>query len=101
MYISQNINSCKYITGVQRLYFRGIYVVVHLNIMVLRFFAQLPIYFPGLLCLTLNSIFHLILWFKIAFNPTLSLWWEGIFERMVKLVKTCLKKILLGVKIAC
>ena len=101
MYISQNINSCKNITGVQRLYFGGIHAVVHLNIMLLRFFAQLPISSPVLLCLTLNSIFHLILWFKIAFHPPLSLWWEGIFERMVRLIKTCLKKILLGAKIAC
>ena len=101
MYISQNINSCKNITGVQRLYFRGIHAVVHLNIMLLRFFAQLPISSPVLLCLTLNSIFHLILWFKIAFHPPLSLWWEGIFERMVRLIKTCLKKILLAAKIAC
>ena len=62
MYISQ------YITGVQprRFYFRGIYVAAHLN-MLLRLFVQLPISFPALLCLVLNSIFHLILWFKMAF----------------------------------
>ena len=46
---------------------RGIYVVVHINVMLLRLFVQLLISFPVLLCLVLNSIFHLILWFKMAF----------------------------------
>ena len=63
MYISQ------YITGVQpgRSYFRGIYVVVRMNMILLPLFVQLLISFPVLWCLVLNSIFHLILWFKIAF----------------------------------
>ena len=61
MYISQ------YVTGVQpRSYFRGIYVVVHINMMLLRLFVLL-ISFPVLLCLVLNSIFHLVSSFKMAF----------------------------------
>ena len=36
---------------------------------------------------------------KWHFNPPLSPWWGGIFERMVKSVKRCLKKILLGARI--
>ena len=35
---------------------------------------------------------------KWHFNPPLSPWWGGIFERMVWSVKRCLKKILLGVR---
>ena len=35
---------------------------------------------------------------KWHFNPPLSLWWGGIFERMVRSIKRCLKKILLGVR---
>ena len=64
--------------------------------MLLHLFVQLLISFPVLLCLMLNSIFHLIL----RFNPSLSAWWGGIFERMVRSVKRCLKKIILGARIA-
>ena len=35
---------------------------------------------------------------KWRFNPPLSSWWGGIFERMVRSVKRCLKKILLGAR---
>ena len=64
--------------------------------MLLHLFVQLLISFPVLLCLMLNSIFHLIL----RFNPSLSTWWGGIFERMVRSVKRCLKKMILGARIA-
>ena len=37
--------------------------------------------------------------FKWHFNPPLSPWWGGIFERMVRSLKRCLKKILLGARI--
>ena len=36
---------------------------------------------------------------KWHFNPPLSPWWGEIFERMVRSVKRCLKKILLGASI--
>ena len=36
---------------------------------------------------------------KWYFNPPLSPWWGGIFERMIRSVKRCLKKILLGARI--
>ena len=36
-------------------------------ILLLRLFVQLPVSFPVLLCLVLKSIFHLILWFEMAF----------------------------------
>ena len=63
MYISQ------YITGVQprRFYFKGIYVFVLINIKLLRLFVKLPVSLPVLLRLVLDSTFHLILWFKMAF----------------------------------
>ena len=75
----------QYITGVQprRFYFRGIYVAAHLN-MLLRLFVQLPISFPALLCLVLNSSFILFYGLKWHFNPPLSPWWKGIFERMAR-----------------
>ena len=87
MYISQHI------TGVQprRSYFRGIYVVLHIND-VITFVCTTSYLFPSppVSCFKLN--FHLILLFKWHFNPPLSPWWKGISERMVRLVKDVLKR---------
>ena len=63
-------------------------VVVYVNIMLLRLTVQLPISFPVLLCLVLDSSYGL----KWHFNPPLSPWWGGIFERMVGSVERCLEK---------
>ena len=64
--------------------------------MLLCLIVQLPISFPVLLCLVLNSSYGL----KWHFNPPLSPWWGGIFERMVGSVERCLEKILLSERIA-
>ena len=69
--------------------------------MLLRLFAQLSISFPLILCLVLNSVVHLILWYKWHFNPpALSPSWGGVFARMVGSINRCLKKIILGSRIA-
>ena len=72
-----------------------------INIMLLRLFTQLSISFPVILCLVLNSVIHLILWYKWYFNPpALSPSWGGVFVRMVGSINRCLKKIILGSRIA-
>ena len=48
--------------------------------------------FPSPLVSCLNSIFILSYGLKWHFNPPLSPWWKGIFERMVRLVKDVLKR---------
>ena len=68
--------------------------------MLLRLFAQLSISFPIILCLVLNSVIHLTLWYKWHFNPpALSPNWGGLFARMVGSINRCLKKIILGSRI--
>ena len=78
IYISQYINNCKYIAGVQprRFYFRGIYVAVHINVITFVCTTYYLFSSPLVFCVKLN----------------LSPWWGGIFERMVRSVKSCLKK---------
>ena len=69
--------------------------------MLLRLFAQLSMSFPVILCLVLNSIIHLILLYKWHFNPPALLpSWGGVFARMVGSINRCLKKIMLGLRIA-
>ena len=67
--------------------------------MSLHLFAQFSISFTVTLCLVLNSIIHPSHGIKWRFNP-LSPRWGGVFARMVRSVKRCLKKILLSPRIA-